>query len=170
MTSATKWAIVRVLITTVYLMAGWILFTGSVSLESVLMGVAFAGVVALLTFDSFIVESEASWKSLVPRLHWAVAYLALLLWKIYQSSFAVAWLILSGRYQPRVVHFRTRLRSDIARAALATSITVTPGTVTLEMNEDHLIVHWLDASTSHSRYAGKLITGWMEPALRKLWG
>lgn len=170
MNSTTKWVIVRIILTTIYLMAGWVLFTGSVSMESLLMGGAFAFFVALLTYDSFIAETEAAWRSLLPRLHWGIAYLAVLVWEIYRSSFSLSWMILSGRYRPRVVHFRTRLRTDIARAAVATSITVTPGTVTLEMDDDHLIIHWIDATTMHSRRAGQIIKGRVESVLRRLWG
>lgn len=169
MTAETKWAAVRVVITTLYLMLGWVLFTGTLHRETLLLGVAFALITALATYDSFIVESEASWKSLLPRVHWAIAFVVLLLFSVYRSSFQTAWLIIRRRHNPRVVHFRTRLRSDIARAAMATSITVTPGTVTLEMNEDHLIVHWMNATTSHSRQAGTLIKGRLETALQRLW-
>ncbi|SIQ48908.1 multicomponent Na+:H+ antiporter subunit E [Alkalispirochaeta americana] len=170
MRSSTKWAVVRVCITTCYLFAGWLLFTGSLDRESLVLGGLCSFLVALLTFDSFIAETEVAWRSLVPRMHWGICYLLLLLWKIYQSSFVMAWIMLSGSFRPRVVHFRTRLRSDIARAMLATSITLTPGTVALEMDEDHLVVHWMSASTSHSRHAGVLIMGGFEKLLRRLWG
>lgn len=170
MTSRTKWIVVRIIITTFYLLAGWILFTGSFDLSSLLLGASFALVVALLTYNSFIAESEAAWKSLVPRLHWGVAYLFILLYKLYVSSFQVFFSMITRRYNPRVVHFRTRLRSEIARSAVATSITMTPGTMTLELDEDHLVVHWLDSKTTHSRYAGELIKGGFEGVLRKIWG
>ncbi len=170
MNSQTKWAIVRILITTGYLIAGWVLFTGSVSRDSLVVGGTFALLVAILTYDSFILETEAAWRSHLPRIRWGIVYVVVLLWEIYRSSFVLSWLILTRRYRPRVVHFRTRLRTDIARAAVATAITVTPGTVTLEMDEDHLIVHWMFAVTTHSRHAGKLIKGRLEAILGRLWG
>lgn len=170
MTSRTKWVIVRIIITTLYLLGGWVLFTGSIALESIILGASSALLVALLTYDSFIDESEAAWKSLIPRIHWGIAYLLVLLYRLYLSSFEVLFSVLLGRYRPRVVHFRTRLRSDIARAAVATSITMTPGTMTLELDDDHLVVHWLDSKTTHSRYAGKLIKGGFEASLRRIWG
>lgn len=170
MSPATKWIIVRIVITTLYLVAGWILFTGSLEPRSLMMGGSFALLVAVLTYDSFIAESEAAWKSLVPRLHWGVAYVFILLYRLYASSFLVFFSMVTRRYNPRVVHFRTRLRSEIARAAVATSITMTPGTITLELDEDHLLVHWLDSKTTHARYAGKLIKGGFEATLRRIWG
>lgn len=170
MSPTTKWIIVRIIISTLYLTAGWVLFTGSIEPSSLLMGGSFALLVAALTYDSFIAESEAAWKSLIPRLHWGIAYLFILIYRLYASSFLVFFSMVSRRYNPRVVHFRTRLRSDIARAAVATSITMTPGTITLELDEDHLLVHWLDSKTRHSRYAGELVKGGFEGVLRRIWG
>ena len=170
MTSEAKWRIARVVITTFYLLGGWILFTGSLEVESLIIGASSALLVAILTYDSFIAESEAAWKSLIPRIHWGVAYLFILLYRLYLSSFDVFFSMITRRYNPRVVHFRTRLRSDIARSAVATSITMTPGTMTLELDDDHLVVHWLSAKTTHSRYAGDLVKGGFEATLRRIWG
>jgi len=77
--------------------------------------------------------------------------------------------IITGNINPRIVHFRTRLKSELARVILANSITLTPGTLTLDLDEDHLVVHWLNAKTTHSHYAGKLIKGHFESWLRRVW-
>jgi len=88
---------------------------------------------------------------------------------MYVASFRVLVRILKGDINPRIVHFRTRLKTDIARVALSSSITLTPGTITLDLDDDHLVVHWLDAETTHSRYAGRLIKGAYEKLLRRVW-
>jgi multicomponent Na+:H+ antiporter subunit E len=98
-----------------------------------------------------------------------IVYLLLLLYSVYLAGFKTAFAVLGGRYSPRVVHFRTRLNSDIARSVLAGSITLTPGTITLELTDDHLVVHWMNAKTTHSRYAGRLIKGTLETILRRIW-
>ena len=77
--------------------------------------------------------------------------------------------VISGQSNPRVVHFRTRLKSELARVVLANSITLTPGTLTLDLDNDHLIVHWLDAKTIHSHYAAGLIKGHFESWLERIW-
>ena len=164
-----KWQITRVILTAVYLFAGWLLFTGNFAPYSLFLGVFFALVVSLATYRYFIEEHEAARRSLVPRLYFLLVFLAVILWKIYGASFRVAWQVLSGRINPRIVHFRTRLKYDLARAILANAITLTPGTVTLDLDDDHLIVHWLDAKTSHSHYAGKLIKEHFENWLRRIW-
>jgi multicomponent Na+:H+ antiporter subunit E len=165
----TRWNIARVWLTTVYLFAGWLLFTWSLELTSVLMGLLLSAVVALLTYPIFIDDAEAERRSQLPRAHLLVVYLAVLVFNMYVASFKVLWQILRGRINPGVVHFRTRLHADVARVALSNSITLTPGTITLFLDDDHLIVHWLDARTTHSKYAGNLIKGPYENLLRRIW-
>jgi multicomponent Na+:H+ antiporter subunit E len=169
MTVRTKWAIVRFGITTVTLMLGWLLFTWSLDLGSVLAGLGASVLVALLTYPIFIEETEAGRRSHLPRIHFLLIFLAVLIFNMYLASFQVLWQVIRGRYSPGVVHFRTRLRTDIARVALTSAITLTPGTVSILLDDDHLIVHWLNSRTTHSRYAGKLIKGTYEELLKRVW-
>lgn len=169
MNPGRKWKIVRFCLTTVYIMGGWVLFAGITNLSTLALGFLFSLLVSALTYRLFIEENEADSRSLIPRAHWFFVYLGLLIYKMYMASFKVLWLIIRGGINPRVVHFRTRLKSDIARVTLSNSITMTPGTITLTLDDDHLIVHWLDAKTSHSRHAGDLIKGSFENLLKRIW-
>ncbi|MFO7850298.1 MAG: Na+/H+ antiporter subunit E [Spirochaetia bacterium] len=168
MTSSRKWALVRIVLTTLYLFAGWLLFTGSFEVDSLYMGAAFSLLIAVGTYKLFIDDSEGARRNLLPRVHLLIVYFFLLLYKLYASSFKTAFSIIRGSYNPRVVHFRTRLSSDLARSVVSGSLTLTPGTMTLELTDDHLVVHWLDAETTHSRYAGELIKGSFEKLLRRI--
>ena len=169
MTVRTRWAIVRFLITTVTLMLGWLLFTWSVDPGSLLAGFGASVVVSLLTYSIFIEEEEAGRRAHLPRVHVLVVFFAVLIFNMYVASFQVLWQVIRGRYTPGVVHFRTRLRTDIARVALTSAVTLTPGTVSVALDDDHLIVHWLNARTTHSGYAGKLIKGTYEELLKRVW-
>ncbi len=169
MTPGRKWKIVRFCLTIVYLMGGWVLFAGMRVLSTLALGFLLSLVVSFLTYSLFIEENEVDSRSLLPRVHWFVLYLGLLIYKMYVATFKVVWLIIKGGMNPRVVHFRTRLKSDIARVTLSNSITMTPGTITLTLDDDHLVVHWLDAKTSHSKYAGDLIKGSFENILKRIW-
>lgn len=170
MDAQARWRIVRIAFTTVYLMAGWLLFTGTLAPISLAIGLGFSLLTALLTYSLFFAEQEAARRSLLPRVHLLALYLLLIALRMYGASFRVLWGALRGEINPRVVHFRTRLRSDLARIILANSITLTPGTLTLDLDDDHLIVHWLDARTTHSTYAGKLIKGDLERLLKRIFG
>ncbi len=72
-----------------------------------------------------------------------VRYAGWLLVRIIQSGIWVAVVVLDPRRPPRpgVVHFRTGLQSPAARTLLATSITLVPGTITLNVDGDEFIVH-----------------------------
>lgn len=169
MKTSLKWAIARVVLTTLYLFIGWLLFTGSLLARSLLMGGIFSFIVAITTFKIFIDDDEAARRTLLPRIHLLVVYIVLVIVKLYAASFKTAFSTIRGSYSPRVVHFHTRLQSDIARTVVSASITLTPGTITLELTEDHLVVHWLHATTTHSRYAGELIKGSFEKLLKRIW-
>lgn len=164
-----KWKIVRIVITTVYLMVGWILFTGTLSSFSIFLGFIFSFFIAFLTYSIFIEKEEVARRALIPRVYFIFIYLIILVFKIYIASFKMISAVISGNINPRIVHFRTRLRSEFARVILANSITLTPGTITIDLDEDHLVVHWLDARTTHSHYASKIIKGHFENWLRRIW-
>lgn len=169
MTRVTRWNIVRVLLTMAYLLIGWLLFTWSLSPGSIVLGLIHSLIISLLTFPIFVEEDEAARRSHIPRLEFLGVYLVVLIFQMYVASFKVLAQILRGRINPGVVHFRTRLRSDVARLALTNSITLTPGTITLYLDDDHVIVHWLDARTTHSKYASNLIAGPYEKLLGRIW-
>ena len=63
------------------------------------------------------------------------------------STVYVTWLALhpamKKKIAPRIVTFKTRLKSDLARVTLANSITLTPGTITIRIEDDIFIVHAL---------------------------
>ena len=46
--------------------------------------------------------------------------------------------------RPAMVQIRTSLRSDLGRLVLANSITLTPGTLSVDVDGDALVVHWVD--------------------------
>lgn len=119
--------------------------------------------------DTFIDEHEAGKNMVFPRLLPALAYPARLVAAMYSSSFATLRTLMTGSAAPRVVHFRTRLKSDLARVVLAEAITFTPGTIVIDLDEDHLIVHWLNSTTRHSRRAGETVKGRLESMIGGMW-
>lgn len=161
------WAFLRFGISFAALYALWVVFTASVDAFSLIAGALGSALIAALTYRVFIAEHEASLRSFVPRPLRLVWYLLALIGSMYASSAQVLAATLAGRSSPRVVHFRTRLGSDLGRMILANSITFTPGTITLDLNDDHLTVHWFLATTRHSRAAGEAIKGQFEGRLKR---
>jgi multicomponent Na+:H+ antiporter subunit E len=77
-----------------------------------------------------------------------VLYLPWLFYQIFRANLHVAWLALHPRagelIDPQIVRFRSRLESDVAKATLANSITLTPGTITVHIIDDQFVVHAID--------------------------
>lgn len=169
MSPRMKWILFRYSATFLALLAAWFLFAGSVDFYSVAFGTAASAILAAFTFRFFLDEHEAGARSLIPNPVLLLLYLPYLLYRIYAASFILAFDIIAGRMNPRVVHFRTRLRTDLARVALCSSITLTPGTIAILIDEDHLLVHWFSADSTHSGRAREAIALPMEKFLARIW-
>ena len=72
--------------------------------------------------------------------------------------------------RPGVVVIKTRLTSDIAKMILANSITLTPGTFTLDVVGDRLLIHWINVRTDDMDEASRLIGEKFERYLRVVFG
>ena len=77
-----------------------------------------------------------------------IKYIAILAVEIVKANFTVIKFILSSRYEiePAVITFDPGLRSNSAQVVLANSITITPGTITANLDGDKFTVHCLDKS------------------------
>lgn len=169
MQARTAWAVTRILLTAVALFSIWLIFTSSLEPFSLVAGFIGSLAISLMTYRVFMAEHEASLHSFLPRPLFLILFFFILVYYLYSSSVKMLVTIIRGNPNPRIVHFRTRLRSDLARMVLANSITFTPGTITLDLNDDHLTVHWFFCNTSHSKLAGETVKGRMEKHLRKVW-
>ena len=112
MNALLKWKLARIIITSIYLYAGWMLFTVNVSLTSLLIGAFFSVAGAVLTYGVFIDVKEAGRRFLLPRLHHFVMYFLFLIFEIYVSSFKVVVKVITGNINPRIVHPSEEKDSD----------------------------------------------------------
>lgn len=123
----------------------WLLFAGSLDPQELLVGAVVAGGIALLTSGGC--PREGAGRFLQPR-RWlyGLLYVPYLLWAIVRSNLDVALRVLHPRLpiRPGIVKVRTRLRTPLARLVLANSITLTPGTLSVDVDGEDLYVHWLE--------------------------
>lgn len=123
----------------------WLLLTGSLSPRSLLLGAALS--LALAALFRPLRAKEAHSRFSLRRVLLLLRYLLYLLGQIVLSAAQVTALIWSGKpREPRMVHFTPPLQSDSTRVLLANSITLTPGTITVEIEHGEFRVHALDAS------------------------
>lgn len=134
---------IRALVLFVLLLGFWQILSWRIDPLFLVMGVVSAAVVT--AFSLWLLEQVIGYREEEPRISlvWLLAYLAWLLPRIFASGFAVARVVLDPRLSPRpgVVRFTTTLPSPAARTMLANSITLTPGTITLNVDGDEYTVH-----------------------------
>lgn len=158
----------RIIITFFFLMPLWLLFTFSLNPFSLLLGGVFSLIIAVVTYDLFVEKRERIHQGTLPRFEFFLVYVFVLLWEIYLASFNVVYQVITMKINPGIVKIRTRLKSNFAQALLANSITLTPGTVTIDAQKDYLYVHWLVVKTDVPHKAARMIKGSYEAFLRRI--
>jgi len=143
--------------TFVILMAFWALLSEKFDAFHLSLGVICSLIVAYISHDLLFANVRVGDGRIIAQrfLH----YIPWLLREIVTANFHVAYLALSPRMpiDPQVMTFKTKLESDISWVTLANSITLTPGTITMDIEEREFVVHALD-----SKVAADLDTGEME--------
>ena len=154
----------RYIFTFLIMFGFWILLSGKFDLFHLTLGVISSGLVSLLSADVFMYAPDSR-----DKLTTAGRFLLYIPWLLYQivlSTLHVAFLALHPKIKdqidPTIVTFKTILKTDIAKVALANSITLTPGTITVRIEGDVFHVHAISRKTA----AG--LPGEMEERLAKV--
>jgi len=134
---------VRQLLLFAALLGFWLVISGQYNLLFIGMGIASA---ALATwFGGKLFDNAIGPASDHPRVSalQAVLYVGWVLYRIMPSAFQVAWIVVHPGRDPRpgMVCFTTQLASPAARTVLANSITLIPGTMTVDVAGDEFTVH-----------------------------
>ncbi len=125
----------------------WVIFNGRVTLEICLLGLVIAG--ALLAFSCRFMEySLARERKVYRSIFLFPRYCRLLVTEIVKANVSAMRMILTQReeIEPALVSFCTDLKSQAGKALLANTITLTPGTITVTLEESEYMVHCLDES------------------------
>lgn len=125
------------------LLAFWLVLSGRLDPLFVGLGVGSATVVTMAATP--LLEHTIGRAGRHPRVRiWPlITYSGWLFGRMLVSAVQIAWIVLNPRVppEPGIVRLRTDLRSPAARAMLANSITLVPGTMTLNISDRELVVH-----------------------------
>ena len=125
----------------------WIVFNGRFTWEIAAFGAALAGV--MYWFICKFLNYRPGMDIWLCRKSLGILhYFFVLIKEIVKANLTVIGMIFSSKYElePVVVRFKVDLRTNAARVALADSITLTPGTITVSQQSGEYIVHCLDKS------------------------
>ncbi len=143
-------------VTFVLLLVFWIVFSGKFDAFHLPLGILSCLIVALVSHDLLFQNVGTD-----NKLRIAGRFLLYLPWLIYQVILAnlhVARLVISPRgMRPQIVSVKTKLKSDIALVTFANSITLTPGTITMDIIDGEFFVHAIS-----QKVADDLLSGDME--------
>ena len=120
----------------------WILMSGYFTAFLLSAGFGSALAVAWLARRMYALDHESHPSHLGPA---AVAYWPWLMKEIWKSGLAVSRIILSPRLpiSPTLVRFKPHQDSTVGLVTHANSITLTPGTITVQAARDEFLVHGL---------------------------
>lgn len=133
------------------------------------VGLVVAGVVALVSRE---IVTQRFTRLLEPvRYFWAVVYVFVFAYYVIKANVDVAYRVLHPAMpiRPGIVRARTRLRTASARTALANCITLTPGTLTVDIGDDGILyIHWINVLTVDDDAAAREILGRFEWFIAKI--
>ena len=152
------------------LMLIWVIANGTLATDTLITGIVVCAAIAL-AFASFArVYSVIRWSPKV--IIYYLMYLGVFLVELTKANLNVMRLVFSPRIEiePGIVEIKTSLQSPIGRLALANSITLTPGTLVVDIKDDSLFIHWINVSATDPVAATEEISARFERYLKVIYG
>jgi len=160
----------NLIVTFLLLIAVWLLLTSTVDPSMVITGIIVAFLVTLLFARKSDLFTELK---LTPKaILYTIIYIFVFLGELIKSNVDVAFRVLSPKLpiRPGIVKVKTKLKSRMGRLILANSITLTPGTFTIEITDDFLYIHWIDVVTKEEEDPTEHIVRKFEKYLEVIYG
>ncbi len=147
----------------------WMLLTWSVDIQIVIAGLIASLAVAVL-FHEILPKEYRVFISPV-RVFWFLVYVPVFFYYMIKANFDVVYRTLHPKMpiKPGIVKIKTTLKTESGITALANSITLTPGTLTVDLtNDGFLYIHWINVKSDDVEQATKLIAQRFEWFLKKI--
>jgi len=148
----------------------WVLLNGSTATDVLIVGAVAAFLIAIMFSDGLAVVSDlrVNPKALVTTL----LYVPFFLKELIKSNINLAKIVLSPELpvKPGIVKVRTRLKSRMGRLLLTSSITLTPGTLTVDLVGEWIYVHWVSVESEDIEAATAAIVSGFENYLEVMYG
>jgi multicomponent Na+:H+ antiporter subunit E len=146
----------------------WLLLTFKVTIPNIIVG-TIASIICSLLFGRFFITNV--YKLLQPqRYFWFIIYLFVFIWECIKANLDVAYRVLHPAMpiRPGIVKVKTSLKSDLAKMLLANSITMTPGTISVDIIDDNLYIHWIYIRSEDPEVYTSIITGAFEKYIKRI--
>ena len=161
------------LATFILCMVVWILITWSFAVQELAAGVLVSLATALFSSRFFV--HDDSWRFFNPvKIFSLLGYSFTFFKELIKANVSMAKIVYGGckAVKPGIVRVPTAMESDYGLALLADSITLTPGTITIDVAEEDgknvLYIHWIDVTADSGEAAGEAIKGALEKGTRRV--
>lgn len=147
----------------------WVILTWMPDWQELLAGALVAGATAYFFADLFSLHPGYLANS--RRILYFFYYVLVLTWEIIKANLDVAYRIIHPLLpiNPGIVKVKTSLKSDTAQAVLANSITLTPGTMTVDITDNgELYIHWINVASEDVEEASRIIVGKFERIIKEV--
>jgi len=148
----------------------WFALTDIKDLQEVIAGIIVAFLVSLLAGQFLIVDQIS--RRMPKRILYFIIYIFRFFWELVKANLNVAYLVIHPLLpiRPGIVKIKTKLNKDSALTILGNSITLTPGTMTVDINEDRkeLYIHWIYVKATEEEEATKEISQNFERILTEI--
>ena len=147
----------------------WMLLTWSTDTQVIIAGLIASAIVAILFHE--ILPKEHHLFISPMRLFWLLVYLPVFFYYVMKANLDVVYRALHPKMpiNPGIVKIKTELTTESGITALANSITLTPGTLTVDLTDDgFLYVHWINVKSDDIEEATKLIAYKFEWFLKRI--
>ncbi len=143
----------------------WLAYTSSFATEELLIGIVIAALLSLFTYKSF--SQIKSDNNIFKRITSFITYIPIFIIEMVKANIDVARRVINPNLpiNPGIVKINTDLKSDYAKLFLANSITLTPGTLTMDVKDENLYIHWIDVVSTNKDEQKEQIAGKFEDTL-----
>ncbi|MBN1416282.1 MAG: Na+/H+ antiporter subunit E [Bacteroidales bacterium] len=158
----------RHIILFIILLIVWIVLTFKLTIPNLLVGI-FAALVTTVIFGNHFVRDVR--KFFQPQRYlWLLLFLLIFIWECLKANFDVAYRVLHPAMpiKPGIVKVKLSLKSDIAKTILANAITMTPGTISVDLVDDILYVHWIYVSSFDPEIYSHKVAGRFEKYIKRI--
>lgn len=147
----------KIFIFAIFLWFFWIILTGSLSFFSLLTGLVCVFLTVVIC-RPFLSEHMERFKASPLTLFRHFPYALILLKEIVKANLDVAERVLDPQLpiEPAIVRLKSPVRGELAQTALANSITLTPGTLTVDIKDDEFYIHCLAEEYVEGIFEGPL--------------
>jgi multicomponent Na+:H+ antiporter subunit E len=147
----------------------WMLLTWSIDIQIIIAGLIASAVIAVL-FREILPKEYQVFISPV-RAFWLLVYLPVFFYYVIKANMDVVYRALHPKMpiKPGIVKIKTILKTESGITALANSITLTPGTLTVDLTDDgFLYIHWINVKSDDIEQATKFIAQRFEWFLKRI--